>query len=161
MPYQNKHKHHCIISQRIYIQRIKKQMSKHDLRAGYKSKNGAEMVLCEINRSQTCACTSASLKRMNQLTEKRPEFWRVKVLLLLSQISRRDGLRRESWGDKMRKEAILTHKTVFTIPRRARKSKCLLWMSEPTARHKVTHSHLPRKTLPELQREFCLLPPPI
>ncbi len=37
------------------------------------------------------------VERMNQLTEKRPAFWRVKALLLLSQISRRDGLRRESW----------------------------------------------------------------
>lgn len=37
----------------------------------------------------TCACTSASLKRMNQLTENLPAFCSVRALLLLSQMRRR------------------------------------------------------------------------
>lgn len=111
--------------------------------------NGVEW-MNEYTRLQTCAWTSASLKRMNQLTEKRPEFWRVKALLLLSQMSRRDALRRESWDDR-------TWGTVL-IPWTAQKSKRLNWLWD---RHTVTHGHLPRKTLPEVQRVFCLLLPPV
>lgn len=57
----------------------------------FHSKAGCPYIVC------TCMCTRTSLNRMKQWLEKRPAFWRVRDLLLLSHTTRRWGTRRASW----------------------------------------------------------------